>query len=159
MTLDELLLQKLAEWRPNTAVQTLNVNHPASGWHVAITAEQVDTLGCRLREVVLTRTSPLGCADSLTDQASRIAARVSGLLEPLRLIEVDAEHALAQLRSHAPAHRGENVQYYEVVRHADGTTRLGRYDANPTAGSKRQAISFTLTHEAIAKVVSDLASS
>jgi hypothetical protein len=157
MTLNELLLEKLAEWRPDTAVQTLDVDHPASGWHAAVTAEQVDTLGCRLREVVLTRLAPLGCTDSLADQASRIAARVSGLLEPLRLVEVDDEHALAQLRSDSPARRGENLQYYEVVRHADGTTRLGRYETSPTAG-KRKAITFTLTHEALAKVVSDLAS-
>ena len=147
MTLDELLLRKLAEWRPDSVRQPLEVNHPAGGWKVAVFAECIDTLGCRLREVVLTRTTPLSSQDSLADQAGRLAGRVFGLLEPLRLIEVDAEHQLAQLRSQSPARRGESLQYYEVLRHIDGTTRLGRFEVGPTAG-KRQAVGFTLTHEA-----------
>jgi len=156
MTLDEMLLQKLADWRPDSARQPLEIDDPASGWKVAVAAECVDTLGCRLREVVLTRTTPLAAVDSLADQAGHIAGRVVGLLEPLCLIEVDGEHHLAQLRSQPPARRGSSVQYYEVLRHADGTTRLGRYEAGPTAG-KRQAVGFTLTHEALAKVVCNLA--
>jgi len=156
MTLDEMLQRKLAEWRPENAVQPLEVDHPASGWKTAVYAEYVDTLGCRLREVVLTRTTPLTSQDSLAEQAGRIAGRVVGLLEPLRLIEVDGEHQLAQLRSQSPARRGGAAQYYEVLRHADGTTRLGRYEVGQAAG-KRQAVPFTLTHEALAKIVSDLA--
>jgi hypothetical protein len=157
MTLDELIQRKLAEWRPDS-VQTLEVDHAESGWKAAVTAECVETLGCRLREVVLTRTVPLAATDSLADQARRIAQRVTGLLEPLRLVEADAEHGLAQLRSDAPARRGENVQFYEVLRHADGTTRLGRFEAQPGSFGKRQAVAFTLTHEALAQIVAGLAS-
>jgi hypothetical protein len=158
MTLEEMLLPRLADWRPDSSRPTLDVAHPDSGWNVSITAECADTLGCRLREVVLTRTAPLDSQGSLADQADRIANRVSGLLEPLCLVEVDGEHQLAQLRSREPSRRGDDLHYYEVLRHADGTTRLGRYQASPQAGSKRQAIGFALTHEALARVVSDLAS-
>jgi hypothetical protein len=158
MTLNELLQRKLAEWRPDSAEKVLVVDDPASGWKAAVSAECVDTLGCRLHEVVLTRTVPLAGGVSLTEQAGRIANRVTGLLESLRLIEVDNKHGLAQLRSESPARRGDNLQYYEVLRHADGTTRLGRFEAQPGAAGKRKAIAFTLTHEALAKVVTDLAS-
>jgi hypothetical protein len=158
MTLDELLQRKLAEWRPDSAGQTLHIDHPASGWKAAVSAERVETLGCRLREVVLTRSAPLAAVGTLADQASRIADRVTGLLEPLRLVEVDVEHGLAQLRSDSPARRGESVQYYEVLRHADGTTRLGRFEAQPGTADKRNPIPFTLTHEALAQVVAGLAS-
>jgi hypothetical protein len=155
MTLDETLLQKLADWRPDSACQTLVVEHTASGWTVAVTAERVDTLGCRLHEVTLRRTAPMPGEPSLVEQGNQIAARVIGLLEPLRLIEVDTEHQLVQLRSQPPSRRGGSVQYYEVLRHGDGTTRLARFEGG---NGKRQAIGFTLTHEALAKIVNDLAS-
>jgi hypothetical protein len=158
MTLDELIQRKLADWRPDAAGQTLVIDHPAIGWKAAVSAECVETLGCRLREVVLTRTSPLASTTSLAEQARRIADRVTGLLEPLCLVEVDAEHGLAQLRSESPARRGENVQYYEVLRHADGTTRLGRFEVQPNAAGKRNPVAFSLTIEALGKVVADLAS-
>ncbi len=156
MTIDEALQQRLADWRPDSSPGTLTVDHPDSGWQVHLSAEQVDTIGCRLGEVSLTRSRPLEGAGSLAEQAGRIADRVTGLLEPLRLVEVDEPHGVAQLRSEAPAVRGDDRHYYEVLRHADGTTRLNRYHA--TAGGKRQAEPFTLTHEALGKVVGDLSS-
>jgi hypothetical protein len=152
-----VIQRKLADWRPDSAGQTLEIEHPDSGWKAAVTAERVESLGCRLREVVLTRTAPLAATDSLADQARRIADRVTGLLETLHLVEVDTEHGLAQLRSDSPAKRGENVQYYEVLRHADGTTRLGRFESQPTGG-KRKPVAFTLTHEALGQVIAGLAS-
>jgi hypothetical protein len=155
MTLDEMLLQKLVDWRPDAAQPSLEVHHPASGWKVRAAAEAVDTLGCRLHEVVLARTTPRADAPPLAEQAGRIARRVSGLLEPLRLVEVDEGRAVAQLRSGPPARRGETTQYYEVLRSQDGATRLGRYETGP-AGPRRP-VAFTLTHEALAKVVADLA--
>ena len=36
MTLDEMLLQKLAEWRPDSGRQTLTVAHPETGWTAAV---------------------------------------------------------------------------------------------------------------------------
>jgi hypothetical protein len=130
------------------------VDHASSGWQVSLTAEQVDALGCRLRDLTLSRLRPLDEAPPLAEQARRIAERVTGLLEGLRLVEVDEPHAVAQLRSTTPARRGEDLAYYEVLRHADGITRVNRYHA-PAEG-KRQAVPFTLTHEALAKLVGDL---
>ena len=39
MTLNELLLQKLAEWRFDTARQTLTVAHPETGWSAEVIAD------------------------------------------------------------------------------------------------------------------------
>jgi hypothetical protein len=156
MTLDETLLQKLADWRPDTTRQTLTVEHAASGWIVEVTADRVETVGARLWEVALRRSAPLSGPASLAEQAGEIAARVTGLLEPLRLVEVDAGLDLAQLRSDAPAARGEELSYYEVVRQGDGTTHVRRYLQGP--GGKRQQVAFTLTLDALGKLVADLAS-
>ncbi len=156
MTLNDLLLQKLASWRPEKPRQTLTINHAASGWKIDVVADVVDTVGARLWEVALTRTAPPAEPASLAEQAQAIAARVTGLMEPLRLVEIDAERGVAQLRSTAPAARGEALFYYEVQRQADGATRVARFQANPASG-KREQVAFTLTHEALAKLVADLA--
>jgi hypothetical protein len=156
MTIGETLLQKLANWRPNSASDRLNLLHEASGWSVTLVAEQVETMGCRLHEITLARQTSPATLPTLEEQARHISSRVTGLLEPLRLVEIDSPHGVALLRSHAPAVRGETRSYYEVLRHNDGTTRVNRYDSMP-AGGKRQVVPFTLTNEALAKLVTDLA--
>src|SRR5262249_18814467 len=92
----------------------------------------------------------------VAEQARRIANQVTGLLEPLRLLEIDAGRDLAQLRSQAPAQRGGDLQYYEVLRHGHRDTQVARYQASH-ASSKREQVPFTLTHEALGKLVRDLA--
>jgi hypothetical protein len=154
MTLDALLLERLADWRPDSTRPALTVDHDASGWRVHVTADSVDTLGCRLRSLEVRRLRPLEDAPPLADQANRLAATVTGLLEPLKVLEIDGEHGIAQLRSTSPAKRDEALRYYEVLRHADGSTHLHRYQSN---GSPREAIDFTLTHEALGKLVRDFA--
>jgi hypothetical protein len=151
--LDEILLRKLAEWRPDTANPTLSLTDPAGAWSVTLDAEAVETIGSQLRRVSV-RPVTATVAAPLREQADRLAREVTGLLEPLRVVEVDDGAAVAQLRSHAPAQRDGATRYYEVTRHADGTTHLGRYQTRPAEG-KRQAIPFSLTHEALAKIVRD----
>jgi hypothetical protein len=153
MNLGEQLLRKLASWRPDAVKTATTVEDAQAGWKVTVTADSVDTLGSRLWEVRLDRTSPLENPAPLKEQAERIAARVTGLLEPLRLVEVEGE-GVAQLRSAAPARQGDEVAYYEVLRHRDGTTRVGRFQAG---AGKREPVPFTLTHEALAKLTDDLA--
>ena len=154
MTLGEQLLRKLASWRPDTTRQTAAVEDAQTGWKVSVTADSVDTIGARLWEVRLDRTAPLENAPPVPQQAHRIADRVTGLLEPLRVVEIDGEAGPAQLRSATPARQGDTVSYYEALRHADGATRLGRYQAS---AGQREQVPFNLTHEALAKLAGDLA--
>lgn len=153
MTRNDLLLQKLANWRPDHARQTLTID--ATDWRIDLTADAVDTLGIQLWEANLVRTAPVADPAPLADQAARIVNRVTGLMEPLRLVEIDAVRNLAQLRSTAPAVKGDTLYYYEILREAAGNTLVARFQATPSTG-KRQQIAFTLTHEALAKLVCDL---
>src|SRR5262249_21351777 len=98
MNLAEALLAKLAKWRPDSGRQTLDVVPPDSGWAVAVDAGQVEFLGGRFWEVALRPLQPAPVAD-LQARAEQMAGRVTGLLEPLRLVEVDAGRGEAQLRS------------------------------------------------------------
>lgn len=157
--LDERLLQKLAEV-PAGSAGTVSVsgddasNSSSSGWSATVAADAVDTVGSRLREVRVTRTTPLPAPAPVAEQAQAIAKRVTGLLEPLRLVEVDSARDEALLRSQGPAVRGDTKQYYEVLRKGDGTTTLNRYESSGTA--RREQVPFTLTHEALGKLVRDI---
>ena len=86
--------------------------------------------------------------------AERLAARATGLMEPLRLIEVDADRETALLRSATPQRRGDDLFYYEVLLHGRGAD-VRRYQSSATGGTREQ-IAFPLTHEALAKLAADL---
>jgi len=154
--LDEILLEKLANWRPDTANPTLDVIDTPGNWRVTVEPQAVDRIGADLHRLTVRPVNavPRG---SLRDQAERLAHQVTGLLEPLRLVEIDEPLAVAQLRSVSPAPHANGVRYYEVERHADGTTHLGRFETHPGEG-KRQSIPFSLTQEALGKIVRDFTS-
>jgi hypothetical protein len=153
MNLEETLLQNLAEWRFDNGRQTLTVAHPESGWTTAVLADCGDRVGCRVWELNLTRPESAPSAD-LKTRAERLAGRATGLMEPLRLIEVDAQGDTALLRSAAPQKRGDDLFYYEVLLRSAGAG-VRRYQASTTSGT-RQQIAFPLTHEALAKLGADL---
>jgi hypothetical protein len=156
MTLNEQLREKLAKERVEGPRQTLTVAHADSGWTVDIVADNVETIGVRVWEIAL-RQNKTANRPALAEQAKHIAGRVTGLMEPLRIVEVDEPRDMAQLRSTAPATQGDALLYYEVLRQTNGATSIRRYQAS-TASGKREQTAFTLTHEALVKLVGDLAS-
>ena len=156
MSLDARLLENLANWRPDSGRQTLEVSDAKGDWRVAVTADCVDVVGCRLWEVSLLRCAEAPAID-LKDRAEEICARVTGLLEPLRVVEVDGEQHLALLRSEQPGQVGEDRFYYEVRLDGQGGCVVRRYQTPHATEPRRQQVTFTLTHEALAKLVRDLA--
>ena len=158
MTHDDPFLNSLTEWRPAGAGPHSFGHTLESGWTATATAESADTVGCRLTELAVTRPTaakPATDAD-LKRWADRTAERATGLLEPLKLIELDPARAEAVLRSDPPAARGRAVEYYEVLLRGRQSATLKRYRAARTGPGKRRPVPFALTHEAIAKVVGDL---
>jgi hypothetical protein len=158
MTLAETLLPKLADWQPaGEGRHTVAIALPAHGWSVQLSAERVDTVGCRLTDVDAARTNPLPeDAAVLEAQVRKAAGRVTGLLEPLRLVEIDRGHHVALLRSDAPANKGDTVAYYEVRFQGRNRMTLARFQATKGSPAHRKQVPFALTHEALAKVVDDL---
>jgi hypothetical protein len=155
MSLDGLLLEKIARWRPDGR-QTLEVRAPGLAWFSTVTADAVDVVGCRLWEVSLGRSGEAAPLGDLNERAVTVARRVSGLMEPLRLIEVDSARAVALLRSDSPTRRGDVASYYEILLQADGAVVVRRYEAPHGEETRRQQVAYTLTHESLAKLVSDL---
>jgi hypothetical protein len=158
MTLDETLLQKLDSWRPaGEGRHTLAFTHPETGTSVRLAVERCDAMSCQLWEITVTRSAATVAADSdLADWAKRVADRVTGLMEPLHLLEIDPEHGVALLRSEKPAQKSEDLFYYEVLLHRTGLASVRRYRGSKQP-TQREQVAFVLTHEAAAKLVGDLA--
>jgi hypothetical protein len=150
MTLDDTLRTKLAELPDEPSTLQLDV----ASWTVALTVERHDVLGCLLSEVTLRRGKPLAIEPRAW--AEGLTQRVTGLLEPLKLHELEAARDLTLLRSQAPTSRGDALQYYEVELHGQSEIRLRRYQGFAEAGKKREPVGFALTYEGLAKLLQDL---
>ncbi len=158
MNLAETVLQKIANWRPaGDKRHALLIPDGGSGWAVELQADRCDELGCRVWEITLRRTRKTEVqALTLQAWADRAAKRVTGLLEELRVVEVDPQRNEALLRSDKPASREEIVSYFEVLLRGTKSATLRRFRAYQEPGRRREQVSFPLTHEALAKVVTDL---
>jgi len=153
MILDETVLQRLGDWQPPGGRQTLTVN-TASGWSAAITADRHDELGSLVWEVALQRNQPSG-GQTLTQRAQSVAGRVTGLLEQLKVVEIDLQKNEALLRSDEQGRRGERLAYYEVLLKNTSAASIRRFQALPLSG-KRDQVAFGLTNEALAKLIADV---
>jgi hypothetical protein len=153
------LLPKLAEWRPTSPGRsTFTHQDTASGWSATLTVEKADALSCHLWSVTLEkRPTPaaLNAAD-LRQRAEAVAAKVTGLMEPLRVIEVDAVRGEALLRSDSPTVRNEKRSHYELGLTSTRRATLRRFQAPSDPTGKRQQVGFTLTHEVLANLAEDL---
>ena len=87
--------------------------------------------------------------------ADRLASKLSYLLEPLRVIEIDGEAGAVQMRSHPPYQRESQTRYYEVLVQRGGSLSLGRYERLP--GQPRRSIPATVTHEVFYRLADDFA--
>src|SRR5688572_8973339 len=98
MTLTESLLPKLSEWHPAGAGRhSLAVASPETGWTAHLTADKADSLSALVWELTLSRTGDVPEGLALKAWAERVAKRATGLLEPLRVLEVDDGRAEALL--------------------------------------------------------------
>src|SRR5438105_2288867 len=113
MTLNEVVLQKLADWRPaGNERQSLAIAEEGTGWSVQLSANRNDVLGCLAWEIIVRRMAvPAPPGLDLAGWADGIARRVTGLLESLRVVEVDVPRNEALLRSDQPTQRGQAVIY------------------------------------------------
>jgi hypothetical protein len=157
MTLDEILYRKLGDWRPPEGRHELIVADEASGWGVTVSADRCDEVGCLVWEMHLRR-APTAPARKVTlsNWARAVADRVTGLLEPLKVIEVDPVQNQALLRSTAATQRGGKLYYYEVLLRGTSEAQVCRFQAKQNNAGPRDQVSFALTHETLVKFTADL---
>jgi hypothetical protein len=158
MTLAEILQEKLASWKPSgEGRHSWSEAFPDTGWTVHLAADHNDIVGSLVWELTLTRTADAPAGLTQKAWAERIVSLASGLMEDLKLIEVDDTRLEALLRSDTPSRKGEVALYYEVKLYDLSRAVVRRYQANTVAGNRREQVAFPLTHEVIAKLVGDIA--
>jgi hypothetical protein len=157
MTLEETLLRKLADWtHAGKSRQTFAFLDKSTETAVELELDQLESLSCQLWELRVSRSdAAMAREPSLSVWADRVAERVTGLLEPLSLVEVDPERGQALLRSDKPVQKKDDRFYYEVVLNQTGSAQVRRYQGSRQP-VKRQQVSFVVTREVLAKLVGDL---
>jgi hypothetical protein len=155
MSRTNTLLNTLNELKPTGAFpQRLLVRDAAVAATVEMDVHQLDKLSI---ELSMLRVSPEQASRvGLRDRAVALAQRVTGLMEKLNAIEIDDERGEALLRSDTPVAQDESRLYYELILQRQGVTTLHRYQGS-TIKSSRKEVPFTLTREALAKLINDLA--
>lgn len=93
--------------------------------------------------------------ESLRAWADRVANRVTYLMEPLVLLELDDEGGVAELRSQTPTARDGRRAFYEVRLNRQGTLRLRRL-AFDEEDRRRQETPFQLSREVLERLADDL---
>src|SRR5207247_6387527 len=137
---------RLSEWQPAGAGRH-SWSTDLDGWNLHLAADRADSLSCLVWELTLTRTTNAPAGLTLKAWADGIVARVGGLMEELKIYEIDPIANEAVLRSDAPTSRGEKLAYYEVKLHGLGRAVVRRFIAGKNPG--REQIAFALTHEVL----------
>jgi hypothetical protein len=156
MTLAETVRQKLAENFPHSGRHDLAIADDAAGWTLHLTLDRRDELGCLVWELTLRRTNPAPAGETLRTWAERIARQTTGLLEPIKVLEIDEARNQALLRSETPSLRKGKPTYYEVLLQGTNQACLRRYEAETHGNSKRQQIAFAVTNDGLAKLAEDM---
>lgn len=143
-----------------------NLNDPAQGsngtvtaaagpWQASVAAPHRDKIGAEVTELTVERTAP--GPGSVKSWADSFAGSNTGLLEPLKVQEVDGGRDEALIRSSPPSKGDGNTDYYEVKMHGTQKASVKRYRAGDAG--KREDIPFSLTHDSIGKLVDGLTGS
>ena len=117
----------------------------------------LDTVGVAFDSLEFATTSrPEWSSDALRSWGDRLAGRVTYLMEPLKVLEVDAAGGEVHIRSQSPTTRDDQRGYYEVRLFKQGTLRMER-SAFDEASRRRRRIPCQLTREVLERLADDLA--
>lgn len=97
-------------------------------------------------------------ADAIETWGKNLSARATYLMEPLVMLEFDAEGGEIQLRSQSPTNRAEKRSYYEVRINKQGTLHLARF-AFDQATRRRTPATCQMTREVVERLADDIIAS
>ena len=131
----------------------------AGSHRLALQLTAAGPVGLAFEGLDFAATAPLDLsAESLRAWGDRLAARVTYLMEPLVVQEVDAEAGQAELRSQAPTPRADRKSFYEVRLRREGALHLRRL-AFDDATRRRAPVPCQMTLEVLERLADDLVAS
>jgi hypothetical protein len=152
MSLENKVLEKLAEATGTSGRHEVQIFDSDSGWTLYLTADRRDDLSCKIWELTLRHGRRGG---GLEVWAQEIAERARSLPEAVRIYEVDGTTNQALLRTE-PVRRQGNTLYYEIHLHDPAAATLRRFQAPKADSPRRQQVAFTLTTETLAALVAEI---
>lgn len=136
---------------------TITVDEGPNRINLDLTA--LDSVGVAFDALEITATDRADLSSqSLNGWGERLAERVTYLMEPLKVLEIDAGGGEVQLRSAIPTPRAELRSYYEVRLDRRGTCRVERYAYDETSRQRRRTPCH-LTREAVERLADDVVAS
>ena len=143
-------LDRLAASSPGSGELRLQVE----GGELWACVAAVDNLACALKDFRYSNTSPgESSVEELRQRATKLAEKLSYLLEAISPVEIDNEACAVQMRSNPPEQDDDSSKYYELVV-SRNETRLTRY--LKSAGQPRQVEPATVTREVLVRLVTDI---
>ena len=114
----------------------------------------VDAIGCSFQTLGYS-TSQLADAtlDDLKQISMDLTAKLTYLLEPIGLVEADADRCSVQLRSNPPQKGEDGTSYYELLVRRGGDISLSRYQKRP--GQMREIVPAHITREVLGRLADD----
>lgn len=97
-------------------------------------------------------------SEALNAWGERLATRVTYLLEPLKVLEIDAGGGEVQIRSQTPSARADQHGYYEVRLYRQGRLSMERYTFDD-ATRQRGRTPCQFTREVVERLADDIAAS
>ncbi len=119
----------------------------------------LDTVGVAYSSLEFITTSRAEwSSDALREWGERLAGRVTYLMEPLKVLEIDAGGGEVQIRSQSPTPRADQRGYYEVRLSRQGALRMERFALDPDT-RHRHPTNCQLTREVLERLADDIAAS
>jgi hypothetical protein len=119
----------------------------------------LDTVGVAFTALEFAATNRTSwTSEALKSWGDRLSARVTYLMEPLKVLEIDAGGGEVQIRSQNPTPRAEQRGYYEMRLFRNGSLRMERFVFDETTRQRRQT-PCQLTLEVLERLADDIAAS
>ena len=97
-------------------------------------------------------------SEALNEWGTRLSGRVTYLMEPLKVLEIDAGGGEVQLRSQNPTARDAERGYYEMRLFRQGMLRMQRFTFDEATRQRRPA-ACQLTREVLERLADDIVAS
>ena len=114
----------------------------------------VDAIGCSFQTLAYLTDKLAGSTlAELKELSDELTGKLTYLLEPIGLVEADADRCCVQLRSSPPQKGDDGTNYYELMVRRGGDISLSRYSKKP--GQLRQIIPAHVTREVLCRLADD----
>jgi len=114
----------------------------------------VEPIGCTFQTLGLTTGKLAGATlDQLKTISQTLTEKLTYLLEPIGLVEADADRCSIQLRSNPPQKGEDETSYYELMVRRGGDITLSRYSKK--SGQLRQIVPANVTREVLGRLADD----